>query len=46
MSEKKEKIHFQETINVKPAADKETTIKTSSEDIYTQHKGFEENDIF
>ncbi len=45
-SEKKEKIHFQETINVKPAAVEETTIKTSSEDTYTQHKGFEENDIF
>lgn len=45
-SEKKEKIHFQETINVKPAAVEDTTIKTSSKDTYTQHKGFEENNIF
>jgi hypothetical protein len=45
-SEEKEKIHFKETIIVKPEAVEEATIKTSSEDSYTQHKGFEENDIF
>ncbi len=44
--DEKKKIHFKETINVKPAAVEETTTKTSSEDTYTQHKGFEENDIF
>lgn len=40
-------IQFKETINVMPAAAvEETAKKTSLEDTYTQHKGFEENDIF
>lgn len=45
-NEGKKKIHFKETINAKPAAVEETTKRTALEDTYTQHKGFEENDIF
>lgn len=40
-------IHFKETDDTQPETHTETASKkTSSEDNYTQHKGFEENDIF
>lgn len=44
--EEKKKIHFKEIINAKPVADKGTTKRAALDDTYTQHKGFEENDIF
>lgn len=45
-NEKNKKIHFKETIKAKPEAAEVTTPRIVIEDTYTQHKGFEENDIF
>lgn len=44
---KTKKIHFKETENLQPVHPVEVTAKkTSPKGTYTQHKGFEENDIF